>query len=162
MAALIRDKVGARQFIRLRRAVERDNYGTGSIPDINDSLLRNRGPHAWLIKAMAVNPPSKLMHNYSHVPEIVERIMSSFPKPHRDELILRFFRTTRPCVVKFFSNETQRAIIGCAADYLLHLHFPNRYPVRLFMPITFDGAGHSVPRHRIIYATHLNAELIQW
>jgi hypothetical protein len=92
LAALITDRVDASQFARFRRAVERDNYGTGPIPDLIQSRMRDQGPYAWLIRAMAVKPTNGAMHHYSRVPEIVDMILSSFPEPHQAELKQRYFQ----------------------------------------------------------------------
>ena len=154
LAALITDRVDASEFALLRRTVERDNYGTGNIPDVIEARMRDQGPYAFLIKAIAVNPPSGAMHHYSRLPEIVDLILSNFPEPHHVELKQRYFRQTKPCIVKFVSDESQRQIVGCAADYLLHLQ--QGYALECFLPWNFDGAGRQIPSQRILYCEHIN------
>jgi hypothetical protein len=154
LAALITDRVDASEFARLRRTVEEDNYGTGNIPDVIEARMRDQGPYAFLIKAMAIKPPSGAMHHYSRVPEIVDLILCSFPEPHHIELKQRYFQQTKPCIVKFVSRESQRQIVGCAADYLLHLQ--KGYALECFLPWNFDGAGRQIPSQRILYSERIN------
>jgi hypothetical protein len=58
--------------------------------------------------------------------------------------------------VKFISQESERQIIGCAADYILHLQ--KGYALECFSPWTFNGAGQQVPEDRIIYAQHIETD----
>lgn len=160
LAALICDKVDPSQFALLRKAVERDSYGMGRIGrDTCEARMRDPGPYAFLIKAMAVMPLSGATHHYSRVPEIVDMIFTSFPKPHRSELKQRYFQQTKSCIVKFVIVESKRRIVGCAADYLLHLRKPDS--LECFLPEPFNGAGQPVPSHRIIYSKHINTEFTQ-
>ncbi len=155
LAALIADRVDARQFARLRRVVERDNYSTESIPDRIQLRMRDPGPYAALIKAMVIKPQNRASHNYSRVPEIVDMILSSFPEPHKAVLTQRYFQQTKPCVVKFVSDESDRQIVGCATDYLLH--FQKSYALKNFFPWNFDGAGRQIPSQRIIYSKYITS-----
>jgi hypothetical protein len=154
---LLEDQVTAIEWAKLRKAVERNNYGMGKIGrDTWESRRRDQGPYGFLIKQYAMTPMARAQHHYTRVPEVVDMILRGFPVSHREELKRRYFQCTKPCIVKFTSKRSDRQLIGCAADYLLHHR--KKWSLECFLPPNFDGHGQAVSSERIVYSVHLDTE----
>lgn len=76
------------------------------------------GPYAMLIKDIAFRADEVGNHDYLQIPEIVEDICTCFEDRYNDNLLLKYIKNTRPCIVKFISNGGKPTYIGNTLFFL--------------------------------------------
>ncbi len=65
----------------------------------------SEGPFAFLVRDAILRPNEISSHDYLDIPEIVEDICLSFEEMYARPLRERFLGETKPCIVKFLSDE---------------------------------------------------------
>jgi hypothetical protein len=101
-------KTEARHFIEPRLRQMADGLEKNGSNPFSMSLSGKDGPHdegpfAFLIREVAIKAPSPC-HNYLDAPEIVEDLAGTFLGQNYQQLVDRFKKITKPCVVSFLAE----------------------------------------------------------
>ncbi len=106
------------------------------------------GPHGVLVKDTAFCPRTISSHDYLNTPEIVEDICMCFQEKHSFDLLTSFHKNTKPCIVKFISEDNGERILQPVANYLWsNLHEQELSTASIYC---YDSCAKPVLKDRIL------------
>ena len=106
------------------------------------------GPYGVLTRDVAFKAQEVGNHDYFRAPEIVEDICGCFEDGFGVNLLDRFVRSTKPCVVKFIDKETRSDCLPAAVYYLYTVWRGDKLSDQC--STCFNGKASPIPRDRIL------------
>lgn len=106
------------------------------------------GPFGILVKEIAFC--AKDLHNSDQlkIPEIVEDICRCYPSKYGVDLKARFRDKTKPCIVKFYDNNTSLEYLRRALLYLYYKYHSLKFEHLCYT--CFDGKGKKIAPEQIL------------
>ncbi|MBI1955484.1 MAG: hypothetical protein HYS38_03735 [Acidobacteria bacterium] len=106
------------------------------------------GPCAVLVREILLKPSETDSHDFLSIPEIIEDICMSYEETVGVNLRDAFVKATRPCIVKFVSDEGECDAVAAALTYV---HRRLRAEELLLECNTcFNGKGRRIPPEAIL------------
>lgn len=146
---LVRGECPPADWDQFRRSVETDHPAhLANLYRMKTNAITLWGPFGFLIRDLALRPPSPVRDYLSNPPEIVEDICTAYHETFGRNLVSEYLAATRRCLVKFYSPRSRLADLEVALEYLA-------CSVQGLAPcpdlaMAFDGNGRPIPRERIL------------
>lgn len=156
---LLSDELTVKEWNIYRNDLESGNlkkeyeniFGSHYRNKIKNSILW--GPYAMLIRDSAFKSKEMGNHDYLKVPEIIEDICYPFDKIYNFNLLDRYIKNTKPCIVKFRHSESKLYYLGAVLFYLYIMH--HNLKMNIHCNTCFSGKGIKIPHKDILSVEYL-------
>jgi hypothetical protein len=156
---LLKDDFTHNVWERYRSDLEHDNLDK-RLDDMGIFHYKNKigkslhwGPYAMLIRDVAFKSKEMGNHDYLNVPEIIEDICSPFDTIHNYNLLDKFIKNTKPCIIQFKHSTSKSYYLGPILFYLYSIHHNRGLSIHSNM--CFNGNGVKIPQKDILNVEYL-------
>lgn len=148
LLSLLDDSISEREWKLFCEELNHSDYHYARLYREKINRAQHWGPYAGLVRDMAFRAEEAGNHNYLRTPEIIEDICLCFANTYQIDLLSRFQERTRPCIVKFVTDDCNQGCIMAALYYLYKVFHDDQ--LNWYCNRSFDNKGKPLEAGQIL------------